>query len=99
MQPEFIPLPDRYSSPLKPRDGGARRKHRTFCIERRAAAAQLPRTFPMLEKHIPAIDAELSLNARRVGSVGKLKTARPAALAKLDALFASPQHRAFCGYP
>jgi hypothetical protein len=53
----------------------------------------------MLEKHIPAIDAELSLNARRVSSVGKLKTARPAALAKLDALFASPQQRAFCGNP
>jgi type I restriction enzyme S subunit len=35
--------------------------------------------------------------ARRVAAVEKLKTAQRAALAELDALFASLQHRAFCG--
>ncbi len=35
--------------------------------------------------------------ARRVAAVEKLKTAQRAALAELDALFASLQHRAFRG--
>lgn len=35
--------------------------------------------------------------ARRITAVEKLKTAQRAALAELDALFASLQHRAFCG--
>ena len=35
--------------------------------------------------------------ARRVTAVEKLKTAQRAALAELDALFASLQHRAFRG--
>ncbi len=35
--------------------------------------------------------------ARRVSAVEKLKTAQRAALAELDALFASLQHRAFRG--
>jgi hypothetical protein len=35
--------------------------------------------------------------ARRVIAVEKLKTAQRALLAELDALFATLQHRAFCG--
>jgi type I restriction enzyme S subunit len=35
--------------------------------------------------------------ARRVAAVEKLKTAQRASLAEMDALFASLQHRAFCG--
>lgn len=35
--------------------------------------------------------------ARRVAAVEKLKTAHRASLAEMDALFASLQHRAFCG--
>jgi type I restriction enzyme S subunit len=44
----------------------------------------------------PPLDLQREF-ARRVAAVEKLKTAQRAALAELDALFASLQHRAFCG--
>jgi type I restriction enzyme S subunit len=49
-----------------------------------------------LEVPLPPIDLQREF-ARRVAAVEKLKTAQRAALAELDALFASLQHRAFCG--
>jgi type I restriction enzyme S subunit len=45
---------------------------------------------------VPPIDLQREF-ARRVAAVEKLKTAQRAALAELDALFASLQHRAFRG--
>ena len=45
---------------------------------------------------LPALDLQREF-ARRVTAVEKLKTAQRAALAELDALFASLQHRAFRG--
>jgi type I restriction enzyme S subunit len=51
------------------------------------------RGFPLL---IPPIDLQREF-ASRVAAVEKLKTAQRAALAELDALFASLQHRAFRG--
>jgi type I restriction enzyme S subunit len=45
---------------------------------------------------LPPIDLQRDF-ARRVAAVEKLKAAHRAALAKLDALFASLQHRAFRG--
>jgi type I restriction enzyme S subunit len=51
------------------------------------------RGFPLL---IPPIDLQREF-ARRLAAVEKLKTAQCAALAELDALFASLQHRAFRG--
>jgi len=45
---------------------------------------------------IPPLDLQREF-ARRVAAVEKLKTAQRAALAELDALFASLQHRAFRG--
>ena len=51
------------------------------------------RGFPLL---VPPLDLQHKF-ARRVAAVEKLKTAQRAALADLDALFASLQHRAFRG--
>ncbi len=51
------------------------------------------RAFPL---PIPPLDLQHEF-ARRVAAVEKLKTAQRAALAELDALFASLQHRAFRG--
>ncbi|MEN9469245.1 MAG: hypothetical protein RL630_978 [Verrucomicrobiota bacterium] len=51
------------------------------------------RSFPLL---IPPLDLQHEF-ARRVAAVEKLKTTQRAALAELDALFASLQHRAFRG--
>ena len=51
------------------------------------------RAFPL---PIPPLDLQHEF-ARRVAAVEKLKTAQSAALAELDALFASLQHRAFRG--
>ena len=51
------------------------------------------RGFPLL---IPPLDLQREF-ARRVAAVEKLKTAQRAALAELDALLASLQHRAFRG--
>jgi type I restriction enzyme S subunit len=45
---------------------------------------------------LPPLDLQHEF-ARRVAAVEKLKTAQRAALAELDALFASLQHRAFRG--
>jgi type I restriction enzyme S subunit len=45
---------------------------------------------------LPPLDLQREF-ARRVAAVEKLKTAQRAALAELDALFASLQHRAFRG--
>jgi type I restriction enzyme S subunit len=45
---------------------------------------------------LPPLDLQREF-ARRVAVVEKLKTAQRAALAELDALFASLQHRAFRG--
>mgnify|MGYP000719296332 CR=1 FL=1 len=45
---------------------------------------------------LPPLDLQHEF-ARRVTAVEKLKTAQRAALAELDALFASLQHRAFRG--
>jgi len=49
-----------------------------------------------LEVPLPPLDLQHEF-ARRVAAVEKLKTAQRAALAELDALFASLQHRAFRG--
>lgn len=49
-----------------------------------------------LDIFIPPLDLQREF-ARRVAAVEKLKTAQCAALAELDALFASLQHRAFRG--
>jgi type I restriction enzyme S subunit len=51
-------------------------------------------------KHLPLVHPPIDLQrefARRVAAVEKLKAAQRAALAELDALFASLQHRAFRG--
>jgi type I restriction enzyme S subunit len=45
---------------------------------------------------VPPIELQSEF-ARRVTAVEKLKTAQRASLAELDALFATLQHRAFCG--
>jgi len=49
-----------------------------------------------LDVPFPPLDLQREF-ARRVAAVEKLKTAQRAALAELDALFASLQHRAFRG--
>jgi type I restriction enzyme S subunit len=45
---------------------------------------------------IPPLDLQVDFS-RRVGLVGKLKSAHETSLAEMDALFAALQHRAFRG--
>jgi type I restriction enzyme, S subunit len=52
--------------------------------------------FKKLKIELPSIDLQSEF-ARRVAAVEKLKAAHRASLAKMDALFASLQHRAFRG--
>jgi type I restriction enzyme S subunit len=72
---------------------------RAIVAKRSRQAAQQNFSGPGLRQlpmPLPPLDLQREF-ARRVAAVEKLKTAQRAALAELDALFASLQHRAFRG--
>jgi type I restriction enzyme S subunit len=69
---------------------------RTRCKRAVNQASLNQQDIKSLITYLPPLDLQREF-ARRVAAVEKLKTAQRAALAELDALFASLQHRAFRG--